>query len=723
MTSKEIESKIAKYLRKANRLRPLRAKLARVNELMDILRGAFSAAASGNEARSAALENYLDLCRLHKLKFQLDSLLVAAATEIQRSRQQPEAINPKSFERLRQRLQTIVDIDPTYPEAPEWLKLLQAEYSQFVTPRDDVGASLNLAQYQAAPLCIEIACNVQDLEGHARLQAIYQQYHIPPRLPENQADSSSAAQCRMRFASDQLKDCEILHEELHVKSSYRITVNQRAVAEQFFSDWFQCYRRFLKAANPQYCYGASPFTFNFFGCHKLYVPDVAKQLEQCWFQHGEFDSVTGVFFVAAPPVVEQMRAHLPHCGFCPALTQAKLALGLALLPQSINPECDRRWRYDVTPHGRVGVLPAGNDIAIAAPHPTGAAAPPELIEVGPTPCLQKILRYLASAQPSALSEPAYKGLGVCPHCGAPYKRHTMTCSRCRLDFWKYALKDLENTLKRLRCPKELALPAWPAETQEVSLPSAPGDGTEATPSFEQLWHDPEVQQLLAQEPQPVEADEAQPDLARATPPVQTVAETPVHPQPLVAWPAADTRPSAERPALPEKLRRFVSRKYRERKALEKAFAQPAAFMAPELPPSQHFHRKPEGALQPESMADMTPEQTGSGLSNDPADSPGRTALINAVKNLKPRQKSELSKRGVVRVIYHATMDKDTCPLCRYLDGMVMDPDDPATDIFSPPLYPSCTCRREYVLKTEKPQHWPKVTFTFPPDELLIYLDK
>jgi hypothetical protein len=74
------------------------------------------------------------------------------------------------------------------------------------------------------------------------------------------------------------------------------------------------------------------------------------------------------------------------------------------------------------------------------------------------------------------------------------------------------------------------------------------------------------------------------------------------------------------------------------------------------------------------------------------------------------------------VIYHATMDKDTCPLCDYLDGMVMEPDDPATDIFSPPLYPGCTCSREYVLKTEKPQNWPKVTFKFPPKELLMYLD-
>ena len=99
------------------------------------------------------------------------------------------------------------------------------------------------------------------------------------------------------------------------------------------------------------------------------------------------------------------------------------------------------------------------------------------------------------------------------------------------------------------------------------------------------------------------------------------------------------------------------------------------------------------------------------------------ALLEAIKRLKPKQKSELSKRGVVRVIYHATMDKEMCPLCAYLDGMVMDPDDPATDIFSPPLYPGCTCRREYVLKTEKPKNWPEVTFKFPPKELLTYLDK
>ena len=98
-------------------------------------------------------------------------------------------------------------------------------------------------------------------------------------------------------------------------------------------------------------------------------------------------------------------------------------------------------------------------------------------------------------------------------------------------------------------------------------------------------------------------------------------------------------------------------------------------------------------------------------------------LLDALRRLKPRQRSELSKRGVVRVIYHAPLDKETCPLCNYLDGMVMDPDDPTTDIFSPPLYPGCTCSREYILKTEKPSNWPNVTFQFPPEELLMYLEK
>ena len=64
---------------------------------------------------------------------------------------------------------------------------------------------------------------------------------------------------------------------------------------------------------------------------------------------------------------------------------------------------------------------------------------------------------------------------------------------------------------------------------------------------------------------------------------------------------------------------------------------------------------------PPSLSNMQASESRSEAEN--------LALLEAIKRLKPKQKSELSKRGVVRVIYHATMDKEMCPLCAYLDGM------------------------------------------------------
>ena len=175
--------------------------------------------------------------------------------------------------------------------------------------------------------------------------------------------------------------------------------------------------------------------------------------------------------------------------------------------------------------------------------------------------------------------------------------------------------------------------------------------------------------------------------------------------------------------LHEKLRRLVSKKYRERKAIEDAFERPT-------PPKdwRNSRDRRSSTLADASADDMwlpgeAPTRPRGDGKPDARFSQESAELLNAVKKLKPRQKSDLSKRGVVRVIYHATMDKESCPLCAYLDGMVMDPDDPASDIFSPPLFQGCTCRREYVLKTEKPSNWPDVTFEFPPEELLIYLEK
>ncbi len=745
MTKKQLESKISKYLRKANRYKSTQLKLERINELIGILQTASVHGSNGSELspdlgrteekRDETLALYTELCHIHKIKFQMDALFSTVKKDIGMLSHDPVQVGQDLFSNLIQRLQIVLEIDPSHPEAQTLLNTLTDEYPQYAGIPNSFETYLNILPYQQPTLCIEIGCKRTDIENIPTLKSVYASHQIASPRRDHPHQEPVSEVCRLRFSLDQLSIFEMFHEALRTRQAYTITVNGQSVDENFFSEWFQCYKRFLKTTNSQYCYGASPFTFNFFGCHKLYMKDVAKQLEKCWFQYGSLDQNSSLFLVDKDQIARQIRSHLSHCGFCPALTQEKLLVGMALIPAYINPEWDNRWKYFYANAKRLGVVPSGNDIVIFtlgsdALHGESAPSTPSdpsaalrtdslrtetLIEVGATPYLDKVIRYLQSHNLSELSETTYQGLSHCVNCGSVYKPHTMICSKCKMSFWKYALNDLKKVLAKLRYTKPIVISPVRQKSSHSDSGEFPNESAlhQQNVSFTQLWSDPDVRDILLKEQDMHKEQSGTRDEHQAlTGEDHFFSES---------RSSAPKTLSSNRFDLHEKLRSLVSKKYRERKAIEQAFsgAKPASSSSsakmredePSGSPSEK-HRNQIKSRQSKSAAEEN--ETASIRSKN-------EELLDAVKKLRPRQRSELSKRGVVRVIYHATIDKETCPLCRYLDEMVLDPDDPAIDIFSPPLYPGCTCRREYVLKTEKPKNWPKVTFRFPPKELLIYL--
>jgi hypothetical protein len=418
------------------------------------------------------------------------------------------------------------------------------------------------------------------------------------------------------------------------------------------------------------------------------------------------------------------------------MSQEKLDRGLALIPRHINPECNNHWNYLCRDGKKIGVIPAGNDIAI----PSQNSDPDNeesslLIEIGSTPYIDHVLRHLQLKTVANFEETAYKSISHCMECGAPYKPHTMTCSRCKKDFWKYAQKNPGPIVTKLKYTRAVDLHTSQEKKDRIAkhnMVERRSKKTKADVSFDQLWRDPQVQEMLSEEQE--SAHQQQPAAEKNEKPAvdreERIFADDTTPSPPSFHPKRPS-PSQGRFDLHSKLRSLMSKRYRERKAIEHAFGEPQQ-IAPSLQSEEEKARKSrryeetsepykeERKPQPETSTSQA--QASSGQEEHGVHT-GNADLLDAVKKLKPRQRSELSKRGVVRVIYYATMDKETCPLCGYLDGMVMDPDDPATDIFSPPLYPGCTCRREYVLKTEKPSNWPEVTFRFPPKDLLGYLEK
>ncbi len=758
MSRPTLEIKIGKTLRKANRLKATHAKLERVDELLTYLRHLLAPLSALPESsltevqqhEKQRLNGYVELCVMHKLKFQIDAVLTDVRSKIQRLKQAPQLQNQEYIEPLVCRLRAIMVLDADYLEAHELFHHLTAGYPQYAQDMAEDGRYLSITPHKAPDMRITIICHKDDLEKYATIRAKFPLYRIPATASSKQ----DSKECRMRFSLKDLDDFELFHEELRTRPSYRVSINGHPIQEHHFTDWFHCYTRFRKANTPNYCYGASPFTFNVFGCHKLYTPDIDKRLDLCWFSHGTLDPASGFFFLESARLLQHINHHLEHCGFCPALTQEKLSIGLNVLPYALNPECDDRWHY-WPPHTMPErVIPTGNALAIASDDIDVAHVDlSKLIEVAPTPYVEKLLQYLETGDFAHLSTSTYRGLSTCIQCGVPYKPNTMSCGKCRVDFWKHAFQDLEQVLNHIRSLNPIKLPSpshkQPAAVSSTSRSELPRhDSAEENVSFEQLWNDPQVQQMLTHDmPQqpasPVEAASHEPAAPESQPQsspdnisqyresLRAIAEE--KRQPPEAQPPHE---SLERLQFHEKIWGLVSKKYRERKAIEHAFLEsshdetsgvsepgiPPFDIQPSPPtPAQQLRQHNSEKRQPPAPVATPPASSEGFGSNEPE--PEKAALLHTIKNLKPRQKSELSTRGVVRVVYLATMDKDSCPLCAYLDGMVMDPDDPATDIFSPPLYPGCTCRREYVLKTEKPQNWPRVTFTFPPEELLIHLDK
>lgn len=781
MTKKELERKIAAALRKANRLKTPRLQIAKVNEVVSILQAlmqpSLNVVAGAGQISPEQLSLYLELCQVHKLKFQMDGLFQSINAELKKIAQYPESMTHDVYDRLVKRLGTVSAIAPEHRDAQEKLELLAQSYPEFAEQNRPQQFLIDITPYQADELIIDLEIPLQEITDHDQLRAVYKPYQTGSREPRN---DETGTICQLRFPLKHVKDFELFHEELHTHATYHVIVNNLPLEEKIFSTWFQCYKKSLKANTPQYCYGASPFSLNVFGCHKLDMPDVAKSIERCWFHYGELDDETGLFIIATDRIAERLRRQLYTCGFCPALSQEKLSIGLALLPKYVNPECDSRWQYFYQNDMRAGVLPAGHDVAISLTSFTSDQQTfPDLVEVSSTPCVGKALQYLVTRNLRDLQEVSYTHLLSCVACGAPYRPQTMICSKCKNEFWKIVLREIENVIPAIRMMQEVILPALP-ETQsqknsrirqdigslpkpepEVIVVHAPEAQTppvgialkKPTPqpqksssvSFDALWQDPTVQEMLA----PTSTEAAAPKDEAKQPPNE--AQAPIIPTPPTApavvaenvSPPSNLSERSKSPApeptvvqdkedaprqrqsapvkmeLHEKLRGLMSKKYRERKAIEYAFAEPEDFSLSSEPheaPVEDIPIYTRSVAQQIAESPQNGQPQGSNVSAD-------EDVLAAIKQLRPRQKSDLSKRGVVRVIYHATTDIETCPLCAYLDGMVMDPDDPATDIFSPPLFPGCSCRRTYVLKTEKPSNWPEVTFQFPPKKLLEFLEK
>ena len=138
-----------------------------------------------------------------------------------------------------------------------------------------------------------------------------------------------------------------------------IYINGQIVTRAEVAKWLLCYRdkiRYLDS-QPLFCWGASTFTANIFGCHRTKIRDTDWNWNSCWYSIGELDD-NNIFHVDKQRIVKLIIQNLKPYRICPALNPKYMELGMRLIPDTIDPRKDSRWKhYSLSDGNPIGVIP------------------------------------------------------------------------------------------------------------------------------------------------------------------------------------------------------------------------------------------------------------------------------------------------------------------------------------------------------------------------------
>jgi hypothetical protein len=137
-----------------------------------------------------------------------------------------------------------------------------------------------------------------------------------------------------------------------------VQINNKIVNAKILNKMLLCYRDKLnyKDANPLFCYGASPFTFNLFGCHRTMLRDRVVASQKSWFHIGSFDS-NGIFHVDKKAITAILLKNVSIYNICPALSLSNIKRGLDIIPDTINPQINKDWSVETDYNGKRFLVP------------------------------------------------------------------------------------------------------------------------------------------------------------------------------------------------------------------------------------------------------------------------------------------------------------------------------------------------------------------------------
>lgn len=121
------------------------------------------------------------------------------------------------------------------------------------------------------------------------------------------------------------------------KSSF-VFINGEIIDRKIIGKLNYCYGDKCRSGNDKFCYGASSFTVNPFGCHRLQV----SEHNNPWWSFGMFDT-KGIWHVDKRDILDRINQYYIPYKNCPSFSYERIMFNLNSLPNTIDPRKDANW--------------------------------------------------------------------------------------------------------------------------------------------------------------------------------------------------------------------------------------------------------------------------------------------------------------------------------------------------------------------------------------------
>lgn len=145
-------------------------------------------------------------------------------------------------------------------------------------------------------------------------------------------------QATFTSASNDYLDFIKLYELVGAWKSSFVFINGEMIDRKIIGKLNYCYGDKCRSGNDKFCYGASSYTINPFGCHRLQV----SEHNNPWWSYGMLDT-TGVWHVDKKSILDRINHHYMPYKNCPSFSYEKVMFNLNNLPNTINPRKDNNW--------------------------------------------------------------------------------------------------------------------------------------------------------------------------------------------------------------------------------------------------------------------------------------------------------------------------------------------------------------------------------------------